>query len=68
MPFNVNKYLQHYQAKQKEHSVVKQSRRLVGTVLEVIIKTYLIFKCTHTPLQLYSLNHKITTCSQYHGH
>lgn len=48
MSFNINKYLQHYQARQKEHPVVKQSGRLVKTVLEVIIITYLKSTCTHT--------------------
>lgn len=48
MSFSMNKYLQHYQARQKEHPVVKQSGRLVETVLEVIIITYLISTCTHT--------------------
>lgn len=62
MSFSINKYLQHYQGRQKEHPVVKQSGRLVEMVLEVIIITYIISTGILPPHpKSYSLNHKITT-------
>lgn len=66
MSFSVNKYLQHYQARQKS-LVVKQSGRLVETVMEVIITTYFnINMYTHPIVLSKSQNHHLWNKHHHH--